>query len=192
MKLIVGLGNPGDIYAGSRHNIGLSIVKALAQVTKISLKKDKGTFSLSGKGKIGGQNVILAIPTTFMNLSGITVRALLEKYKIDLDNLLVVLDDLDLEFARLKIRPCGSSGGHRGLKSIIDTLKSQRFARLRIGIARPTVNTETSEYVLSGFTKKEKKELREVIGNTTSCCKGWVTGGITETMNIFNKRSKND
>jgi len=163
VKLIVGLGNPGDIYAGSRHNIGFIAVKALSRLHKISLKKDNSTFSLSGKGKINGEVVILGLPLTFMNLSGITVRALLKKHKVTLDNLFVVCDDLDLEFARIKIKPHGSSGGHRGLDSIIEAVGSDRFARLRIGIGRPHQDTEASGYVLSPFSRKEKEQLEEIL-----------------------------
>jgi len=190
VKLIVGLGNPGRIYTESRHNIGFAVIKALSKIYKISLKKDN-TFSLSGKGKIGLENLILALPLTFMNLSGVAVSALTKKYKIDLDNLLVVFDDLDLDFGVIKIRPSGSSAGHRGLGSIIDSLGSQEFSRLRIGIGRPSRhNTDASSFVLSLFTKKEKGKIKEIIENACGCCRLWVMKGIIESMNIFNRRSK--
>lgn len=194
MKLIVGLGNPGDIYRDSRHNIGFSVVKALSQSNKILLKKEKDAFSLSGKGRIGGQNVILAEPLTFMNLSGIAVSTLLRKYRINLDNLLVVLDDLDLELGRLKIRASGSCAGHRGLESIIEDLESSGFARLRIGIGRPhqANNIDTREYVLSGFTNKEKKKVKEAVFNASNCCEVWLAKGVDEAMNIFNRRSNDN
>ncbi len=186
MKLIVGLGNPGRIYSESRHNIGFSVIKALSKIYKIPLKKDN-TFSLSGKGKLEGENLILALPLTFMNLSGIAVSALIKKYKIDLDNLLVVCDDLDLDFGVIKIRPSGSSAGHRGLGSIIDSLGSQGFSRLRIGIGRPLRdNTDASSFVLSSFAKKEKGKIKELIELACDCCRVWATKGITESMNIFN------
>ncbi len=200
MKLIVGLGNPGRIYSESRHNIGFSVIKALSKIYKILLKKDN-TFSLSGKGKIEGTNLILALPLTFMNLSGIAVSALIKKYKIDLprpcthgrglDNLLVVCDDLDLDFGVIKIRPSGSSAGHRGLGSIIETLGSQGFSRLRIGIGRPLRgNTDASSFVLSSFAKKEKGKIKELIENACDCCRVWAKKGIIESMNTFNRRSK--
>lgn len=190
MKLIVGLGNPGRLYIDSRHNIGFSVIKSLAKIYKISLKK--GNFSLSGKAEIGGQNVILAMPLTFMNLSGTVVAGLLKKYRIDLSNLLVVCDDLDLEFGRLKLRPSGSSGGHRGLKSIIDSVASHGFVRLRIGIGRPFQDIDASDYVLSHFSRKEKAQVRQIIEKAGECCQSWVTRGVTETMNIFNKRRNAD
>jgi PTH1 family peptidyl-tRNA hydrolase len=198
MKLIVGLGNPGRIYIDSRHNIGFSLIRTLSRIYKIPLKKDNHTFSLSGKGRIEGQNLILALPLTFMNLSGIAVSALLKKYKIDLpqplareerglENLLVVCDDLDLGVGRMKIKSSGSAGGHRGLESIIDSLGSQEFCRLRIGIGRPlNKNIDAVDYVLSSFTRKEKEEIKEIIEKACDCLRVWVTKGITESMNIFN------
>jgi len=188
MKLIVGLGNPGDIYAGSRHNIGFSLIKSLAKVHKIALKSDTAAFSLSGKGRISGQNIILAMPLTFMNLSGEAVKSLLKRHRILADDLLVVCDDLDLEFGRLKIRPGGSSGGHRGLESVIGSLNNIKFARLRIGIGRPLQSSNSAEYVLENFTREEKKEIKQIIGRASDCCLVWLKRGVTEAMNIFNKR----
>jgi PTH1 family peptidyl-tRNA hydrolase len=193
MKLIVGLGNPGRLYIDSRHNIGFSVVKALAKDWKVALKKDKGTSSLSAKVKFANENLILALPLTFMNLSGTAVKALLKKYKVDLNNLFVICDDLDLEFGRIKVRPCGSSGGHRGLKSIIESLKTQSFCRLRIGIGRPlNKDRGCAEFVLTPFSKKEKAEVKDILETAKSCVLSWITKGITETMNVFNKRSKNE
>lgn len=198
MKLIVGLGNPGKLYIDSRHNIGFSVVNALAKSHKVVFKKDSGVCALTAKSKLRNEFVLLAMPLTFMNLSGLAVSALLKKYKIDLprpcaqerglDNLLVVCDNLDLELGRQKIRPYGSAGGHQGLKSIIGSLKSERFARLRIGIARPQTNADVSGYVLSPFTLKEKAQVKEVIEKAILACELWVRKGITKTMNMVNKR----
>jgi len=187
MKLIVGLGNPGNIYASSRHNVGFSVIKHLAKSKKVPLKKERGVLLQSARISVEDEAVMLAMPLTFMNLSGIAVRVLLKKYNIDLTDLLVVCDDLDLDFGRLKIRPNGSSGGHRGIKSIIDSLGSSEFARLRIGIGRPLGNTDAADYVLSPFTKKENKEFKEIVERSAQCCLVWVTEGIIETMNIFNQ-----
>ncbi|MBI3991458.1 MAG: aminoacyl-tRNA hydrolase [Candidatus Omnitrophica bacterium] len=172
----------------SRHNAGFSVVKALSKNYKIPLKKDN-TFSLSGKGKIQGESLILALPLTFMNLSGAAVSALIKKYKVDLQDLLVVCDDLDLGFGVIKIRPNGSSGGHRGLDSIINSIGSQEFARLRIGIGRPVHdNGDAADFVLSSFTKKEKERVKEIMALACDCCRMWSTKGIIESMNIFNRR----
>lgn len=191
MKLIVGLGNPGRLYIGSRHNMGFSVVKALAKAYKASFKRDKEVFSLCAKAKIGEDNVILALPLTFMNLSGRAVVALLRKYKIDLDEALVICDDLNLELGRIKLRPSGSSAGQRGLKSIIETLGSNEFGRLRIGIGRPN-NMDAASYVLSSFAKRQKEQLKEIIIRACDCCEMWVKEGMSKSMNIFNKRSKNE
>jgi PTH1 family peptidyl-tRNA hydrolase len=189
VKLIVGLGNPGEIYQDSRHNIGFKVVEAFAKKHKITLKKDEATFSLCGKARIASQGFALALPLTFMNLSGVAVRSLLERFKADLSDLLVVLDDLDLEFGRLKIRSAGSSGGHRGLRSIIDALGNANFCRLRVGIGRPPQSAEATRYVLSSFSKREKPEVELVVGRAIECCQVWLTRGINASMNIFNKKT---
>lgn len=190
MKLIVGLGNPGDAYKDSRHNIGFSIIKAFCQAHKAALKREIGTFSLGARVKIGGHGVIAAMPLTFMNLSGNAVKALLRKHKIDLKDLLIIVDDLDLDLGRLRLRPSGSSGGHRGVASIIESVGANGFARLRVGIGRPPRGLEPSEYVLMPFLKKEKTEIKDAIEKATECCQSWVTEGVEETMNNFNTRSK--
>lgn len=192
MKLIVGLGNPGLLYAGSRHNIGCTVVKALASSLKISFQRDKLVSSLISKSRIGQQNLVLACPQTFMNLSGIAVRALLKKFEVTPENLLVVCDDLDLELGRIKIRAAGSSGGQNGLKSIIENLDTENFSRLRIGIGRPHNSSNASKHVLSGFLRKEKIILQEIKETAVNCCMSWVEKGTTETMNAFNIRSRDE
>jgi peptidyl-tRNA hydrolase, PTH1 family len=192
MKLIVGLGNPGTAYVNSRHNIGFSVVKELAKKHKIEFKKDRGCFALTAKIAFKGQEVILAMPQTFMNLSGLAVRPLLKKYKVDLSELLVVCDDLDLEFGRLKIKPGASSAGHQGIKSIIDSLKAQGFPRLRIGVGRPPVHMEASEFVLLAFTKQERLRSGEIIKKAADCCRVWISDGITQSMNMFNQKDQTE
>lgn len=186
MKLIVGLGNPGLRYSGSRHNIGFSIVKSLAKDHAAALRKDKYAQALSVKVKIEDQDIVLAMPLTYMNLSGAAVSALVKRYKIDLGDILVVCDDLDLELGRIKIRPSGSSGGHRGLQSIIEALGSNGFCRLRIGIGRSQEFIEAAEYVLASFRRNEKGVVKEAIENASSCCEVWVKEGVVECMNLFN------
>ncbi len=186
MKLIVGLGNPGLIYAGSRHNIGCAILKSLARSLKVSLKRDNSVLALVGTAKLGQHNVILAQPRTFMNLSGKAVSALLKKFKGAASDLLVVCDDLDLELGRMKIRPSGSSGGHRGLLSIIEHLGTQNFSRLRIGIGRPKNSKDAADYVLAGFLRGQKMLVQEVKEDAVNCCLSWAEKGVVETMNIYN------
>jgi len=190
VKIIAGLGNPGLIYAGSRHNIGFAILKTLAGYLKVSLKRDNSVFALVGTAKLGRQNVILALPQTFMNLSGKAVSACFKKFKGSPEDLLVVCDDLDLELGRMKIRTNGSSGGHRGLLSIIEHLGTQNFSRLRIGIGRPKRATDAADYVLAGFLRSQRMIVQEVKENAANCCLSWAEKGAVETMNMFNIRSK--
>lgn len=185
-KLIVGLGNPGIRYANSRHNIGFRVIKSLSRSYKAPLKKDKKTNALSASCRFGSYDVILAEPLTFMNLSGEAVSGLIRRYKIDLANLLVISDDLDLEFGRMKIRAAGSSAGHRGIKSIAEALNTERFARLRIGIDRPHPGIDAAEYVLSPFSRREKALLEAITEEAAECCCVWATEGIEKSMNIFN------
>lgn len=190
MKLIVGLGNPGLLYRSTRHNIGSTIVVSFARSHGVVLKIERETRSSAGRFKIGHQTILLAVPRTYMNVSGQAVAALLNKYKIDVNDLLVICDDVDLDFSRLRVRPRGSSGGHRGLQSIIAAVKSQDFCRLRVGIGRPAAHSrDVSDYVLSVFGKSEKKILEEVIRNACACCQMWVEKGATEAMNVFNRPS---
>jgi PTH1 family peptidyl-tRNA hydrolase len=187
MKLIVGLGNPGIVYANSRHNIGFLVVKSLSKEKKINLRRDKGAIALSAKFKYLDEEILIAIPLTFMNLSGLAVSSLIKKYKVALKDILIICDDLDLEFGRLKLKPKGSSGGHRGLTSIINSISSQNFARLRIGIGRPHSKIVVSEYVLSSFGHRHKEPLKKVINEACACVDSWIKEGIDRAMNAFNK-----
>ena len=186
MKLIVGLGNPGLVYAGSRHNIGFAVIKSLARFLKVTLKRDGSVSALVGKAELDQNNLILALPQTFMNLSGIAVKALIKKFKLSPEDLLVVCDDLDLELGKIKIRPQGGSGGQRGLTSIIEHLGTQDFSRLRIGIDRPKNPADAAGYVLSGFLRKEKTIIEEVKEDAVNCCLSWMENGIIKTMDSFN------
>ncbi|MFH1397580.1 MAG: aminoacyl-tRNA hydrolase [Candidatus Omnitrophota bacterium] len=191
MKLIVGLGNPGLVYTGSRHNIGFSVIKALAKEYKVSLKKESRVAALSGRCEMGGQEVILAMPLTFMNCSGFAVSSLVKKYRIEFGDILIICDDLDLELGRLKVKLRGSSAGHKGIQSIIDSLSSVEFSRLRLGVGRPAgQNADISKFVLSGFTKKEAREKDKMIEEAGNCSLAWVSQGATRAMNIFNKKQK--
>ncbi|MCX5706539.1 MAG: aminoacyl-tRNA hydrolase [Candidatus Omnitrophica bacterium] len=190
MKLIVGLGNPGILYGNSRHNIGFLSIKHLAKEKRIALKKEKGISALSGKGKIENDNCLVAVPLTFMNLSGEAVKPLLKKYKIGLEDLLVICDDLDLDFGRIKLRPNGSSAGHRGIQSIINSLKTNEFNRLRVGIGRPRGKLGASEFVLSHFNRREKEELKGIIPRVSLCVQSWINEDVEKSMNIFNRKDR--
>ncbi|RJP27994.1 MAG: aminoacyl-tRNA hydrolase [Candidatus Omnitrophota bacterium] len=187
MKLILGLGNPGIRYSGSRHNIGFQVIRTLAKQHKMRLKKEPGIPAFIAKGNISSVSVILAMPLTFMNLSGVAAKLLFKKFALCNKDLLAVCDDLDLDFGRIKLVAGGSSAGHNGIKSIITYLETAEFNRLRIGIGRPDKDI-AAKYVLSSFDRAQKKELPEIIGSACSCCESWVINGISETMNIYNKR----
>jgi peptidyl-tRNA hydrolase, PTH1 family len=186
MKAIVGLGNPGKQYSQTRHNIGFLVIKKLAQEARIGVKKEVTIFSTAGKGSIDGCDVLLAMPYTYMNLSGVAVKALVRKYHIEPQDLLVVCDDLDLNFGRLKIKGMGSAGGHRGLQSIIGSLYTQEFNRLRVGIGRNADNVDAAEYVLSDFNSNEEEGIKTIIEKSVACCYCWLQEGLAASMNRFN------
>jgi peptidyl-tRNA hydrolase, PTH1 family len=190
MKLIVGLGNPGKEYEGTRHNIGFEVVKKVAAAQGIALKKDRLTNSYCGTGSITGHKVVCCFPQTYMNLSGSSVSAVSRRHRIAHSDILVVCDDLDLAFGRLKIRPSGSHAGHRGMLSIIEALGSRDICRLRIGIGRPDAGDafyDPADYVLSRFSACERHALDSIIEWAAECCECWVVHGITQSMATFNK-----
>ncbi len=191
MKLIVGLGNPGLIYTGTRHNIGFTVVKSLARSLKVVLKRDSSVFSLVAKAEYAGEALVLALPQTFMNLSGMAVSALLKKFKIASSrDILVVCDDMDLDLGRIRIRPQGSSAGHRGVSSIIEKIGTPEFNRLRFGIGRPGPGKDAAHYVLEGFGRREKAAVEEAMENAVRCCLSWAEQGITAAMDGFNTLNK--
>jgi len=189
MKLIVGLGNPGRSYANNRHNAGFICLNHFARTHGIGFDKKQGK-ARTGTGEVGGVKVVLAKPQTYMNLSGESVSRLVRKFSIDLDDLIVIHDDLDLPLGKMRIRQDGGSGGHKGIDSIITSLKSQDFLRLRVGIGCPAV-TEPSEsdiiaYVLSDFTPDEKQAIIKVIPRASEAILCLLTEGLTAAMNKYN------
>jgi len=193
MKLIVGLGNPGRGYAHNRHNMGFICLNHFARAQSIRFDKKQGQARI-GMGKIDDDEVIVARPQTYMNLSGQSVSRLVKKYDINLANLLVIHDDLDLSLGKIRVRQGSGSGGHKGVDSIITCLGSQDFLRIRVGIGRPTLNegfTELSEadivaYVLSDFTPDEKEVVTEVVPKVSQAIYCLLTEGLTVAMNKFN------
>lgn len=183
--LIVGLGNPGKEFSQNRHNIGFMVLNQFARQNDQTFNRlEHQAFVL--KMKIADACVILAKPQTFMNLSGKSVAALLRYYKIPLPNLLVVYDDIDLSFGTLRLRPDGSSGGHKGMQSIIERLGTQEFPRLRIGIGRPTGRKEAASYVLEDFTPQEREHLPIIIDHAIQAILDTIQFGIDEAMNRHN------
>jgi PTH1 family peptidyl-tRNA hydrolase len=187
MKLIVGLGNPGLRYRATRHNIGFNAVRLLAKRHRIRIARRRLGAKV-GRGRIAGHEVMLALPERFMNLSGEPLKALVNIEKIAQRDLLVVCDDVNLMLGRLRFRSGGSSGGHKGLKSIIENLGEDDFARLRVGVGREGLQGDITGYVLGNFTGDEKKALPDVISRAADACEHWIRFGCQETANRFNPK----
>ncbi len=193
MKLIVGLGNPGRGYANNRHNVGFVCLNHFARTEGIRFDKKQSKARI-GIGEVAGSKVVLAKPQTYMNLSGQSVSRLIKKFNINLDDLLVIHDDLDLPLGKIRIRHGSSSGGHKGIDSIITELGSQDFLRLRVGIGRPIVtpgSTQISEadivaYVLSNFTSEEKQIITQGIPRVSEAILCLLSEGLAAATNKYN------
>ena len=189
MKVIVGLGNPGPRYAKTRHNVGHRVVETLARQSGATWKGDKALKSRCSKIQFRQTPLVLALPSLFMNESGEAVRAVVSAFEINISSdLLVAVDDVALSFGRLRMRPRGSDGGHRGLKSIVEALESEDFARLRVGIA-PSAATKgpLEKYVLSPFKKNEEEVLSQILDRAAEACRQWVGSAIERAMDWTNK-----
>ncbi|MEK6645280.1 MAG: aminoacyl-tRNA hydrolase [Candidatus Firestonebacteria bacterium] len=181
MKLIVGLGNPGKEYIGTRHNLGFSVIDELAKDFNIQVTK-KFCNSLLGKGLYNESELLLAKPQTYVNLSGLAVLGLYQKYEID--NSIIIYDDMDLPLGKIRFRKDGSAGGHKGMNSIIVSLKRKDISRLRIGIGRPY--GEAKDYVLSKFKKAELEIVRDILQKSKEAIYYFITNGIVASMNKYN------
>jgi peptidyl-tRNA hydrolase, PTH1 family len=184
--LIAGLGNIGSDYEGTRHNIGFDVVDALAR--RFDAKFESDTHGLLAQFKHKGKTFILLKPTTYMNLSGKAVRYWLQKEKIQQDNLLVVVDELNLDFGKQRIRPKGSDGGHNGLKSIDELLGNPNYARLRVGIGNNFPKGRQADYVLGEWTKEEAEKIPEILPLSCEIVLSFATIGLEMTMNQYNKK----
>jgi len=189
MKLIVGLGNPGRRYVNNRHNIGFICINYFARTQGIRFDKKQGRARI-GIGEVAGNEVVVARPQTYMNLSGQSVSQLMKKFDIDLNDLLVIHDDLDLPLGKMRICSGGGSAGHKGIDSIITYLGSQDFSRIRIGIGRPTKGfpseADIIAYVLSDFTPDEKQTITQVIPKVSEAILCLITKGLVMAMNTYN------
>jgi PTH1 family peptidyl-tRNA hydrolase len=192
MKLVVGLGNPGGKYEGTRHNVGFAVVDILAERHGVRWEAaPRGAEALVGRWR--GADVVLAKPLTFMNLSGAAIVALLQFYKIELADMLVIVDEVQLETGRIRLRPEGSAGGHNGLKSIIASLGTGGFPRLRIGVGRPLKNDtrrNLSDHVLTRFEADERVVVDEAVGRAADASEAFVADGIAAAMNRFNRKTE--
>ncbi|MBZ4418989.1 aminoacyl-tRNA hydrolase [Myxococcus sp. RHSTA-1-4] len=191
MKLIVGLGNPGREYERHRHNIGFMVVEALLSRARAELNQEKFAAKV-GQGTLAGERVLFLEPQTFMNLSGRSVGEAARFYKVPVEDVLVIHDELDLPFGRLQLKAGGGSGGHNGLKSIVSSLGSETFIRLRFGIGKPegpNARERVAGYVLSGFDDGERRQLEELIGRSMDMTETWIREGLSVAMNRFNRKA---
>jgi len=185
--LVVGLGNPGSEYAGTRHNAGFMVVQRLGQRWNLKFERRACSSRLT-ETRRGRTKIILALPQTFMNQSGLAVQSLLSTYKIKPENLLVIYDDLDLPLGEIRIRPQGSPGSHRGMKSIVEVLGTTLFPRVRLGIGPRPESVEAADYVLSQFSVDEKPKIKEAVEKACQAVEMIVAGRLAEAMNTFNRR----
>ena len=185
MKLIVGLGNPGRKYAGTRHNVGYEVVAELAQRHGMGRAKSKFRGEVI-EADLGGQRALLLSPVTYMNLSGSSVAAALDFYKLPMDELLVVCDDMNLPLGKLRFRAKGSAGGQKGLADIMARLATEEFCRLRVGIGSSPDNWDAADYVLSKFTRQEKAIIEDGVSLAADAVIAWARDGIQDCMNQYN------
>jgi PTH1 family peptidyl-tRNA hydrolase len=185
MKLVIGLGNPGRQYAGTRHNAGFDVLDQLAGRHRLEWESAPADALMA---RWRAASALLAKPLTFMNLSGHAIGELLRFYKIDLPDLFVIVDDANLELGRLRARPSGSAGGHNGLKSIIGALGTEEFARLRVGVGRGNARRDLADHVLAKFDPDERIEVAEAVGRAADAAELFVAEGITPVMNRFNRK----
>ena len=188
MYCLVGLGNPGTEYQQTRHNAGFLVIDQLAQDNRIDLGR-RQFKSMYGKGRLGDREVLLVKPETFMNLSGQAVSSWVNYFKIPLNQVLIIHDDLDLPLGTVRLKPSGSSGGHRGLSSIIELLGTSEIPRLRLGIGRPARGTTVVDYVLAGFSGAESKLFQQSTTRAAAAACSFVTEGLEYAMSRFNGKA---
>ncbi len=189
MKLVVGLGNPGSRYQGTRHNVGFMVLAEMA--TRFPKEKPRSRFHGDVLDiRFGTEQVLLLGPTTYMNRSGLSVAEAAKFYKIEPKDVLIVCDDLNLPFSKLRFRAEGGSGGQKGLADIIRMLGTETVHRLRIGIGGPPGQMDAADYVLMNFTEKERPELAVVLKQAADAVECWIVAGIQEAMNKYNIKSE--
>ncbi len=187
MRLVAGLGNPGQKYLGTRHNLGFEVVKLFSERHGINLNQ-KRFLSLLGQGRIGGTKVFLLLPQTYMNLSGRAVRQIVDYFDLATRDILIVYDDMDVELGRIKITAQGGAGGHKGIASIIEHLKTTEFNRIKVGIGRsdPRISGET--FVLSRFRSEEEKIIQRSVETAVDAVELALSQGLAEAQERFNRK----
>ncbi|UCE63112.1 MAG: aminoacyl-tRNA hydrolase [Nitrospirota bacterium] len=186
MQLIIGLGNPGEDYAATRHNIGRMVVLQAAVRWRIPLHHSR--LAHQGTGHLASHPLLVALPHSWMNQSGVFVRDLLSESAIGVENLVVVHDDLDLDFGTLRIRLKGGAGGHNGIHSLIFSLETEQFCRLKVGIGRPPAGQDPAEYVLSPFSVEESHQMGSLLARAVEALESLIVEGAPKAMNRFNIR----
>lgn len=187
MNLLVGLGNPGMEYVFTRHNVGFRVIDELARRCGVKLKEIKEE-TLLAQASLAGNRVIMACPLTYMNRSGVAVNALLRRFSLSAEDLLVFFDDMDLPLGRLRLRPGGGSGGHRGMESLIAMLHTDQFPRLRLGVGRDAAaeGEEVARYLLSSFSEKEEQLVQEAVIRAADAAELFLRQGLNAAMNSYN------
>ncbi|MGH2348560.1 MAG: aminoacyl-tRNA hydrolase [bacterium] len=191
MKLIVGLGNPGRRYRGTRHNVGWEVIDLLARRWRTAVSVEDG-WSLVARAAVDGRRVLLAKPQTYVNVSGVAVAALRRRHRVSLGDVLLVVDDLDLPLGRIRLRARGTHGGHNGLRAVIEALGSEEFSRLRIGIGRPPAGVEAAEFVLTRVAGDERPVLDAALERAVEALEMAVTEGPAAAMNRYNTRGNEE
>lgn len=191
MYIIVGLGNPTKEYDKTRHNVGFSVIDVLADRIGINVTEKKHR-AYCGKGMLEGQKVVLAKPQTFMNLSGESVRAIMDFYKISPEEIIIIYDDVSLEPGQLRIRTQGSAGGHNGMKNIIAHLGTQEFPRIKVGVGEKPKNMDLADYVLSHFSKGEQVQMNDAFSEAAEAVAMMVSKGMEPAMNHFNAKKNKE
>lgn len=189
MYIVIGLGNPGRNYVNTRHNVGFDAIDLLAHRHDVNLNKIK-FHSVYGDFRIGNEKVMLVKPQTYMNRSGISVFEIMKFYKIDIENLIVLYDDIDLSFGALRIRSKGSSGTHNGMKSVIYQIQDDKFPRIRIGIGR-NPKMDLADYVLQKFSDSERLTINDTITSAADAVEDIIKNSINFAMNKYNKKIDN-
>ena len=191
MQAILGIGNPGSRYKLNRHNAGFLLLDKFADTIRVNFKPSQRDY-FHANGTLYGTNFILIKPANYVNNSGIAASEVVEHYHIELENLLVICDDVNLDFGKLRIRKSGGDGGHNGLRSIIYHLNSNNFPRLRIGVRNQESQKDLVEFVLSDFTKVEFAALKEIFNTASSLLTEFISGGISGMLEANSKLRKND
>lgn len=186
MKVVLGLGNPGKKYERTRHNLGFSVVDRIASENRIAVKKKKCN-SLVGEWQTDRQKVLLVKPLAYMNHSGEVVGELLHRLRLSIKDLVVIHDDLDLRFGRIRIRPRGGAGGHRGIRSILEAMGEEGFFRVRVGIGRPPPGVDPTDFVLEAFSPEETSQLDQVISKAADAVQCLLEEGSQRAMERFNR-----